>query len=281
MIEGHFLGLSAAGFHRVAYADWGDATSDRVVVCVHGLTRNGRDFDWLAEDLASIGYRVICPDMVGRGQSDWASKATVYGYPQYLADMTALIARLNVAEVDWVGTSMGGLIGLILAAQPQSPIRRLVINDIGPSVARAALERIGEYVGNDPIFEDKTALEAHIRQLYAGYGTLPDACWRQIAQYSTRIRADGRLGLAFDPAIGDSFKTTPVGGVDLWSAWDLIKCPVLVLRGANSDLLLPETAQAMAERGPKAQIIEIPDTAHAPSLMIHKQIALVRAFLQA
>ncbi len=279
MIEDSLLGLSAAGFHRIAYTDWGDAASDRVVVCAHGLTRNGRDFDWLAEDLADAGFRVVCPDVVGRGRSDWISNPALYGYPQYLTDMTALIARLGVAEIDWVGTSMGGLIGLLLAAQPRSPIRRLVINDIGPFVAKAALERIGDYVGNDPLFEDVAALEAYIRLIYAGYGDLPDECWRQMAEYTTRVRADGRLGLAFDPGIAHSYKNAPVGDVDLWSVWDSVRCPVLVLRGANSDLLLPETAQAMSVRGPRAELVVIPDTGHAPSLMLGHQIAEVRKFL--
>jgi pimeloyl-ACP methyl ester carboxylesterase len=279
MIEDSLLGLSATGFHRIAYTDWGDAAADRVVVCVHGLTRNGRDFDWLAEALAESGVRVICPDVVGRGRSDWIANPALYGYPQYLADMTALIARLGVAEVDWVGTSMGGLIGLMLAAQPKSPVRRLVINDIGPFVAKAALERIGDYVGSDPLFEDVAGIEAYLRFIYAGFGVLPDECWRHMAEYSTRVRSDGRLGLAFDPGIANVFKTQPVGDVDLWAVWDSVRCPVLALRGADSDLLLPETAQAMAERGPKAQVVVVAGTGHAPSLMVDDQIALVRDFL--
>jgi pimeloyl-ACP methyl ester carboxylesterase len=279
MIEDSLLGLSAVGFHRIAYTDWGDATADRVVVCVHGLTRNGRDFDVLAEDLAGVGVRVICPDVVGRGRSDWISNPGLYGYAQYLADMTALIARLGVAEVDWVGTSMGGLIGIMLAAQPKSPIRRLVVNDVGPFVPKAALDRINDYVGADPLFEDVASLEAYLRFVLAGFGDLPDECWRQMAEYSSRVRPDGRLGLAYDPGIAYGFKNKPVDDVDLWSVWDSVRCPVLVLRGANSDLLLPDTAKAMTERGPKAQVVEIPGTGHAPSLMLDDQIALVRNFL--
>ncbi|MEI8393719.1 MAG: alpha/beta hydrolase [Rhodospirillaceae bacterium] len=281
MIEDSLLGLSAAGFHRIAYTERGDPDADRVVVCVHGLTRNGRDFDRLADSLAAEGCRVICPDMVGRGQSDWLAIPELYDYPQYLIDLTALIARLGVMEIDWVGTSMGGLAGMMLAAQPKSPIRRLVINDIGPFVPKAALERIGDYVGTDPVFEDSAALEAYLRFIYQSFGDLPAEAWADMAEHSTRLRPDGRLGLAYDPAIGNVFKNTakPITDIDLWPIWDSIRCPVLVLHGVDSDLLLPETCREMRQRGPEANIIDIPGTGHAPGLMIEDQIALVRDFL--
>jgi len=281
MIEDSLLGLSAAGFHRIAYTDWGDPAAERVVVCAHGLTRNGRDFDRLAEALVEAGCRVVCPDVVGRGRSDWIANPDLYGYPQYLADMTALIARLGAAEVLWVGTSMGGLIGMLLAAQPRTPIRRLVMNDIGPFVPKAALERIGDYVGGDPVFEDAAAVEAYLRFLYPGFGVLPDACWHDMAEHGARLRADGRLGLAYDPGIANAFKGKPIQDVELWPLWAKVDCPVLVLRGADSDLLLPATAATMAESGAKARVVEIPRTAHAPSLMVEEQIALVRDFLLA
>ncbi len=279
MIESSLLGLSAAGFHRIAYTDWGNPDADRVVVCVHGLTRNGRDFDWLAEALVDAGFRVVCPDVVGRGRSDWIANPDLYTYPQYLADMTALIARLGVAEIDWVGTSMGGLIGMLLAAQPKSPIRRLVMNDIGPFAPQAGIERISDYVGADPLFEDVAGLEAYLRFLYPGYGVLPDACWHHMAEYSTRVRADGRLGLAYDPGIAKAFKTDPTGAVDLWPIWDSVRCPVLVLHGIESDLLQPATAAAMAARGPKAHVIDLPHIGHAPSLMVDDQIVAITDFL--
>jgi len=279
MIEDSLLGLSAAGFHRISYTDWGDPTADRVVVCVHGLTRNGRDFDWLAEALVESGCRVVCPDVAGRGRSDWIANPYLYDYPQYLADMTALIARLGVPEVDWVGTSMGGLAGMMLASLPGTPVRRLVMNDIGPFVPRAALERIGDYVGSDPVFEDAAALEAYLRFLYPGFGDLPDACWSHMAEHTTRVRPDGRLGLAYDPGIAAAFKAGPAKDIDLWPVWDAVRCPTLVLHGAESDLLLAETAREMAGRGPKARVVDIPRTGHAPSLMVDDQIALVREFL--
>lgn len=278
-----FLGLGTHGFHRVAYTEWGAeadaAESRRAVVCVHGLTRNGRDFDMLAAGLEDA-FRVVCPDMVGRGKSDWLPEADAYGYPQYLADMTALIARLDVAHVDWVGTSMGGLIGMMMAAQPKSPIRRLVVNDIGPMIPKAALERIGAYAGADPRFETIDQVEAHIRERYAPFGALSDEQWRHMAETSGRT-VDGGYALACDRAIGAPFLEKPPEDFEIWAVWDAIRCPVLVLRGADSDVLTAETARAMTERGPGATIHEIAGVGHAPALMAADQIALVRDWLRA
>ena len=269
-----YLGLSAAGFHDLAYGEWGAADSERVVVCVHGLTRNGRDFDVLAAALAEAGCRVVCPDVVGRGASGRLADPAGYGYPQYLADMNALLARLDVEQVDWVGTSMGGLIGIMLAAQPGAPIRRLVINDVGPFIPLAALERIGGYVGRAPVFADLDAAEAYLRDVYATMGALGDLQWRHLTLSSVEA-VKGGYRLAYDPAIAEAFKQV-TADVDLWPLWDAITAPTLVLRGARSDLLLAETAAEMAARGPKAKVIEIPGCGHTPSLMDVEQIALVR-----
>jgi len=278
MSERSFLGLSAAGFHKVAYTQWGREDAPRTVVCAHGLTRNGRDFDALALDLAD-GYRVACPDVVGRGKSGWLGNPALYGYPQYCADMAALIARLGVDEVDWVGTSMGGLIGMMLAAQPNSPIRRLVINDVGPFISKVGLQRIADYVGKDPVFEDIAAVESYLRFVLMGFGRLPDEAWRHMAEHGARQRGDGRYGLAYDPAIAEAFKAQPMDDVDLWTFWDRIRCPVLVLRGATSDILMAETAEEMTRRGPGAKLVEFAHTGHAPALMTDDQIAVVRGFL--
>ncbi|MCW2243675.1 alpha/beta fold hydrolase [Azospirillum canadense] len=278
MSERSFLGLSAAGFHKVAYTQWGRDDAPRTAVCVHGLTRNGRDFDALALDLAD-GWRVACPDVVGRGKSGWLGNPALYGYPQYCADMAALVARLGVETVDWVGTSMGGLIGLMLAAQPNSPIRRLVINDVGPFISKVGLQRIADYVGKDPVFEDIAAVESYLRFVLMGFGRLPDEAWRHMAEHSARPRPDGRWGLAYDPGIAEAFKAQPMQDVDLWAFWDRIQCPVLVLRGATSDILLRETAEEMTRRGPKARVVEFANTGHAPALMTEDQIAAVRGFL--
>lgn len=271
-------GLSATGFHRIAYREWG--TGPRTIVCVHGLTRNGRDFDLLAADLADrLNARVICPDVVGRGDSGRLANPDNYGYPQYLADMAVLLARLNVEQVDWVGTSMGGLIGMMLAAQPGSPIVRLVINDIGPFVPQAALERIGEYVGLDPWFADLNAVETYVRRQYAGFGALTDGQWRLMAETSTRRQSDGSYRLAYDPGINRIFKTNAMTDIDLWPLWSMIRQPVLAIRGALSDLLLADVAQRMCAEGPKARLHVVSDAGHAPALMAEDQIAVIRNFL--
>ena len=278
MIARNLACLGPHGFHRLAYWEWPGPTNARTLLCVHGLTRNGRDFDTLAQAL-SAHYRVVCPDIPGRGKSDWLVHPADYAYPVYVADMAALIARLDVEEVDWVGTSMGGLIGIVLAALPGAPIRRLVINDVGPLIAKEGLERIASYVGQDPSFGDAAALEGELRRLAATFGPLTDAQWRHLATISTRRKADGSLGFAYDPAIGDAFRSAPAADVDLWPSWDAIRCPTLVLRGAQSDLLRPADAEAMTRRGPKAKLVEFAGIGHAPALMADDQIAAIRDFL--
>ncbi|MFV3130177.1 alpha/beta fold hydrolase [Niveispirillum sp. KHB5.9] len=271
-------GLSATGFHRIAYREWG--TGPRAIVCVHGLTRNGRDFDVLAADLAdSLNARIICPDVVGRGRSGRLANPDNYSYAQYLADMAVLLARLDVEQVDWVGTSMGGLIGMMLAAQPNSPIRRLVINDVGPFIPQRALERIGDYVGLDPVFADVPAVETYLRKRYEGFGALTDPQWRRMAEASSDAQPDGSYRLAFDPGISRIFRTSAITDLDLWPLWSMIRQPVLVVRGARSDLLLAETAERMTREGPRASLYLVPDAGHAPALMAADQIAAVRGFL--
>ncbi|MFO1350862.1 MAG: alpha/beta hydrolase [Gammaproteobacteria bacterium] len=272
------LGLGPHGFHRLCYCEWGDPANDRVLICVHGLTRNARDFDFLAEALEN-DYRVLCPDIVGRGRSDWLSHPADYGYPLYLSDMAALIARSGAAEVDWVGTSMGGLIGMLLAAQPNSPIRRLVLNDVGPFLPKAALERIGAYLGKPVSFQKLEEMEAYLRVIAAPFGPLTDAQWRHLTQPSAKPLASGGYGFAYDPAIAAPFRGQPLADVDLWPVWAQLRCPVLVLRGAESDLLLRADAEAMTTRGPRARLVEFAGVGHAPMLMAADQIAVVRDWL--
>jgi len=243
------------------------------------MTRNGRNFDYLAIHLADCCCSVACPDIVGRGRSDWLLNPQHYSYTQYLADMTALIARLDADEIDWVGTSMGGIIGMMLAAQPKSPIRHLVLNDIGAFIPKAGLARIANYVGTEPVFDGIDEVIAYLHKILAGFGPMTEMQWAHIALHSVRYLQDGRLGLAYDPGIGEIFKGTPIGDVSLWGLWDMIKCPVLVLRGVDSDILLAETAMEMAQRGSKARVVEIPLTAHAPALMLNDQVNLVCDFL--
>ena len=274
MRAGRIRGLSRTGFHWMAYVAWGRPNDLPPVVCVHGLTRNGRDFDRLAAALAPDRH-VICPDVVGRGVSDWLRDPAGYGTPQYAADLTALIAHLGVEQVDWVGTSMGGLIGMAMAAQPGTPIRRLVLNDVGPFVPRQALERLAGYVGKDPSFADLAELEVYLRQVNSAIGELDGESWRHFARFAQRALPDGRLGLAYDPAIVKGL-ALPAVDVDLTGLWKSVACPVLVLRGAESDLLLAETARAMSA---KAEVIEFPGIGHWPPLMTPEQIEPVRAWL--
>ncbi|HEX5804350.1 MAG TPA: alpha/beta hydrolase [Azospira sp.] len=280
--EKEVLCASASGLHRMAYTEWGERDNPRVLVCVHGLTRNCRDFDALAAALAS-DYRVICPDVVGRGRSDWLKDSAGYGFPQYVADMMVLLARLDVPTVHWVGTSMGGLIGMIIASQQQSPISRLVLNDVGPVITAESLQRIGDYVGKAPRFASVEEAERYIRLVSAPFGALSDAQWRQLTESSIRQGDDGKWGMVYDPAIGEPFRQAFLRhqAVDLWPIYDGIRCPTLVVRGAESDLLTAETHAAMGQRGPRARLAEIPGVGHAPMFLDAPQIALVREFLLA
>jgi pimeloyl-ACP methyl ester carboxylesterase len=277
--ECHFRSLSPHGFHRVAYREWGHPLCPRVVVCVHGLTRNGRDFDTLARTLDDR-FRLLCPDMPGRGDSDWLPDVNDYAFPTYLTTLTALLAHADVEQVAWVGTSMGGLLGMVMAAQPNTPVTRLVLNDVGPVIAPAALARIAAYVGLDPVFDSFAALEAHIREVSAPFGPLTDAQWAELSRSTARQTPDGRWRLKYDPGIAVPFRSANVPAADLWAVWDAIRCPTLVLRGAESDLLAAETAAAMHNRGPRPRVVEFAGVGHAPMLLDSKQIAPVAAFLE-
>ncbi len=271
-------GLSAHGFHRVVWHEWGEPGNPRVVVCVHGLTRTGRDFDVLGEALAST-HRVLAVDMPGRGESEWLPDANDYGFPTYLTTLTALIAAAGVETVDWVGTSLGGLLGMAIAAQRGSPIARLVVNDIGPAIEPASLERIGSYVGQDPTFASYAEIDRYVRAISAPFGKLTDAQWAHLVGTVVREREDGRWGLIYDPGIAIPFRNNPAPA-DLWPLWDAIRCPALVLRGADSDVLSRETAVAMTERGPKPSLVEFAGVGHAPMLLTPEQLAPVVGFLR-
>jgi pimeloyl-ACP methyl ester carboxylesterase len=279
MREKQFYGRGPGGFHRVAYTEWGQASVQPPVICVHGLVRNGRDFDYLARALEGDGRQVFCPDVVGRGKSDWLANPADYNYTQYLSDTTALIARTGAQSVDWVGTSMGGLIGMLLAAEANTPIRRLVVNDAGPFIPLAALKRIGTYLGQSPVFEDLEAVEKYMREIYAPFGDLSEENWRHLAHFGTRTMPDSKLCLAWDPAIAQPFLAVD-RDVDLWWAYDRIRCPVLVLHGLNSDVLPAPIVREMTQRGPRAELVEFPQIGHAPALMDPKQIAIIAEFLR-
>jgi pimeloyl-ACP methyl ester carboxylesterase len=269
---------SEDGFHRMAYYEWGSPDADRVLVCVHGLTRTGRDFDFIAAALEDR-YRIICPDIAGRGKSEWHSDWSLYDNRKYVDDMALLIATLGVEQVDWLGTSMGGLVGMLMAAIPGNPIARMIVNDVGPFVPKAALERIGTYVGYDPRFKDMWQVGRHVREAYTTFGKLTEPQWDHLARHSVRELDEGGFALYYDPAIANPFNEGAISALDIWPVWDAIKCPVLVLRGAQSDLLLTETAAEMSRRGPRSELVEFDDCGHAPSLMETHQIQVVRDWL--
>lgn len=280
-VAGDLLVLRTEGFRRLAYVRWQDELPQAhpPVVCVHGLTRNGRDFDVLARRLAR-GRSVYCPDVLGRGLSDDLNDPLGYTNPAYAADLVSLIARTGAAQVDWVGTSMGGLIGMILAAVPGSPLRRLVLNDVGAVVEGAALLRIKEYLRETPAFASLDALEAHLRRVHAPFGPLTDAQWAHLAEHGARRREDGRWVPAFDPAIQEVMADLNGEDIVLWPLWEAIRCPVLVIRGAHSDLLSADTLARMQATGPGCTVLEVPDAGHAPALMAPEHVEAIAAFLE-
>jgi pimeloyl-ACP methyl ester carboxylesterase len=311
MSQEYFLSLGPDGFHRLAYTDWGEPHNPHIVICVHGLSRNGRDFDRLATALAT-DYRVVCPDVVGRGESDWLQDRFAYCFPTYLSDAAALVARVTVAPpkgllddlrqrllgkplalpaLDWIGTSMGGLIGMLLAAKPGSPIRRLVLNDVGPFVPWAGLVRLKGHVGSESSFANMEDVERYFRRVCAEFGDLDDDYWRQMAEHSVSRRDDGQYVLRHDPAISRGLPThmdpeLPIGpeflrGIDLWSIWNDVKCPVLVLRGENSQVLPKDVVDEMRRRKPDLHVAEFAGVGHVPALATPDQIEVVRSFLSA
>lgn len=269
--------LSPVGFLTLRWWEWGPLDG-APVLCVHGLTRTGRDFDALAEALAATGRRVFCPDLPGRGGSDRLADPMLYVPPTYVVALGHLLARIE-GPVDWVGTSLGGICGMLVAATPGQPIGRLVLNDIGSFIPKASLLRIRDYLGTDPSFPDIAALEAHLREVHAPFGPLSDAQWRHLAETSARVRPDGGVALHYDPAIAAPMRANEPDDIDLGPVWARVAAPTLLIRGAESDLLPRETALRMAAR-PGVRLAEIPGCGHAPALMAADQIALVADFLR-
>jgi pimeloyl-ACP methyl ester carboxylesterase len=302
MRQENFQALSNGGFHRIAYTDWGDPASAQVVVCVHGLARNSRDFDFLARTL-SADCRVVCMDVAGRGESEWLDNKSHYSFSTYQSDAAAMLARATAGaeigwldrlrgttapKLDWVGTSMGGLIGMLLAARPGSPIRRLVLNDVGPFIPWSALFRMKGYITRGKRFAGVEEVEAYLREVCAPFGPLTNKQWRHLARHSAKPNGDGEYQLRYDPAIDEGHghidPEFPIGpdllrGIDLWNTWGKVKCPTLVLRGARSEVLLPKTVEEMRARKPDLEVAEFPGVGHAPALMSADQIRVVKDFL--
>jgi len=280
----HVQCLAPEGLHKVAYWEWGDAANTKVLVCVHGLSRQGRDFDTFARAMCGE-YRVVCPDVAGRGRSDWLKNPAGYAIPTYVADMVTLLARLDASEVHWVGTSMGGLIGLGLASLPDSPVARLVLNDVGPVLEYAALARIGSYLGQPAHWNTVDEAADALRAISLGFGPHTREEWLALTRPQLVADGDG-FKSHYDPAIAAPFRAvTPelaaAGEAMLWHAYDALRCPTLLLRGAESDLLTRATADAMTARGPRARLHEFAGVGHAPTLVHADQIAVVRDFLLA
>ncbi|MFD1712254.1 alpha/beta hydrolase [Ottowia sp. GY511] len=288
----------AQGGHHMAWWAWGDAQAGHLIVCVHGLSRQGRDFDVLARRLVARAaeqggaVRVVCPDVVGRGESDWLKDPMGYQFPTYVGDMLAMLAALHqsatISTLDWVGTSMGGLIGLSVAGLPQlplpAPVRKLVLNDVGPAVQWAALQRIGRYLGKSGPYETVEQGAADMRALSAGFGPHTDTEWLALSRPMLRQRAEGGWRMHYDPAIAVPYAamsetSAAEGEAALWQLYDHVSADTLVLRGGDSDLLSPATVAAMAERGPRARAREFAGVGHAPTLVAPDQVRVVLDFL--
>ncbi|MCW5600271.1 alpha/beta hydrolase [Nitrosomonas sp.] len=270
----------------IAYTDWGSLDNPHVVICVHGLTRNCRDFDFLAAALED-NFRVICVDVVGRGLSSWLTNAENYNqHSVYLSDAMLLIQHIcnqyqNNVHLYWVGVSMGGLIGMALANQAGLPasIKALVMSDIGPFIPANAFARLSAYVGKDPRFTDFDEFKAYLKTISAPFGPLTEKEWHHLAIHSARKFSDGTYGFNYDPSVSISFQKYGAQDLDLWNYWDPLCTPTLVIRGLESDVLMDDTSEAMKIRGPKANIIDLPNVGHAPMLINREQIAIVKNFL--
>ena len=303
MRQQYFQSLGNGAFHRIAYTEWGEPSNPHTVVCVHGLARNSRDFDYLAQALIPE-CRVLCMDVVGRGESDWLEAKSEYTFSTYQADAASMLARAGAPppagffekllknqppKLDWVGTSMGGLIGMFLAAKKNSPIRRLVLNDVGALVPWSALFRMKGYITRGRRFTNEKEVEAYLREVCAPFGPLSDEQWQHLARHGARRDADGSYLLRYDPAIGENLHghidpEFPLGpdllrGIDLWSVWGKLECPVLVLRGAESEVLSEKILEEMRKRKPDIEVAKFKGVGHAPALMSEDQIAVVKSFL--
>ena len=270
----------ATGLYRMAYREWGDPTNPRVLLCVHGLTRNSLDFSRMADALAGE-YRVIAPDVVGRGESGCHPNPMAYNNLTYAADMVTLLAHLRVETVDWLGTSMGGLIGMLLASQAQSPIRRLILNDVGPILSLEALQRIAAYVGNPYEFPDLETARRYARLIFAPFALPTPEDWEWLCASTFKALPTGGYRFNYDRQIGQPLQQALLGGaIDLWPLYDRIQCSTLLIRGELSDLLSADIALEMTRRGPRATLKQIAGVGHAPMFMSDDQIALVRDFLK-
>lgn len=263
-----YLGFTTSGYHNIHYVEWGESDNPNAVICVHGMSRNCRDFDYLAEQLVEHGMRVICPDMPGRGQSDWLKNPEDYNFPKMVGDLMSLIAHSGVKEMSWIGTSMGGLLGMVLASAANPPIKRLVLNDVGPYITSEPLRRILMYLSLTPTFSNHSSAKKFLSQLLSPFGPLTDEQLDHFTTHSFFTNDEDKLQLAFD---SNTLKTFATDDVDLWPMWHQVQCPTLVIRGSTSEVLTRETAYTMCEK-PGVTMIEFPGIGHAPALVSQEQI---------
>ncbi len=267
-----------AGFHELHYTDWGRRSHRRVIVCAHGYSGNARDFDHLARELSGDA-RVICIDVAGRGESAWLASPVGYHFGQFIADIHSLLAHLELKEVEWIGTSMGGLLGMLLASQPSSPVTRLMMNDVGAFLPMEALQAIARNLEAPDSFATLDAVEAHMRHTHREWGELTDEQWRHFAVHGSRA-ANGAFRLHFDPQIARVARPMPfTPGLFFWDAWYRVRCPVLLLRGEHSQVFPESVANTMLDAKPAARLVEISGCGHVPALMSQDQVRVVRDFL--
>lgn len=266
--------------HKMAYLEWGNPHNSKVLICVHALTRNAKDFDFLAQVLAQ-DYRVICLDIVGRGKSDWLDEAALYGYNTYINDILTLLEYLKIDKVDWIGTSMGGLIGMFFYIKYPDMINNFIINDVGAFIPKEFLKRIAKYLlFGERNFTDFVEVLNYVKKIYASFGNLNEKQWKHLAESTVKSEENGGYSFQYDPKIAHFVGDFPnLKDIELWHIWELIKCRTLLIHGENSDLLLPETITKMQKIKPDLDVIHLPETGHAPSLMIPEQINLIKDWL--
>lgn len=265
---------------HLAYYEYGSGPN--VIICAHGLSRNGQDFELLAQSLSGK-YRVICPDMAGRGNSDWLTDKANYNYMTYILDVLALLKQLEIPQVDWVGTSMGGIMGMMLAAQQPLLIKRLVLNDVGSVVSSEGLKRIAGYVGTSKPFATREEATVYMHSTFASFGLSSDEEWQRMFETTFKQLADGTYSVRYDPDINKPFLEAigkgPITDVDLSAFWNAIFCPTLLLRGAESDILRRETAVRMQQSRPQVTLVEFPGIGHAPALFNAQQVKVITDWL--
>lgn len=279
--EKHFFSKNSKGMHRIVYDDWGPADG-KPLFCVHGLTGNGHDFTYLAEDLIKDNYRLIAIDLPGRGRSDFLPDPLDYNYDQYCKDILLLLSELGLKSVDWLGVSLGGLLGIRLAGEANTPIRRMILNDVGPVVPQPALDFIHAVISQTYKFDTVLDLEKRMRATRGlTWGPMTDEQWHYMAEHSARALDDGSITYAYDPGIAAIFEKEPTGDQDLWPYWDRIQCPVMLVHGYKSVVLTKAIVEDMAGRGPgpSMEVVTLKDCGHVPSLWAPNQIEIIRTWL--